>query len=183
MNGAYSCILHVEIILSFAQINPSFAKRWIVWKSVKWNVFFFLAMAIMIIATKHSTYHHLCCLLSTDWNVKRSPNSLQNSMSEWTSCHLLSWVPSDVTAWENTKLVLSRTHLTFLPSWVNLYNRSASTFQLKTIEIATKHIFLCSSINKWLRKTLITTQQARGTRWETGVMCGENQSPLKPLTI
>ena len=66
---------------------------------------------------------------------------------------------------------------------VNLYNRSASTFQLKTIKIATKHLFLCSSINKWLRKTLITTQQARGTRWETGVMGGENQSPLKPLTI
>ena len=61
----------------------------------------------------------------------------------------------------------------------------ALTFPLKTIEITTKHIILCSSINNMWGKPLITTQQSRGTVWESGVrpMSGESQSPLKPLTI
>ena len=54
---------------------------------------------------------------------------------------------------------------------------SASFFPLKTQNINKNHFILCSSINKIMGKTLITTQQARGNhRWEPGVLGGENQS-------
>ena len=32
-------------------------------------------------------------------------------------------------------------------------------------------------------ETLISTQQSRGTLWESGVTGGENQGLLKPLTV
>ena len=46
---------------------------------------------------------------------------------------------------------------------VNLGKRSALVFSLKTQNINENHFILCSSIYKMMRKTLITTQQARGT--------------------
>ena len=46
---------------------------------------------------------------------------------------------------------------------VNLGKRSASVFSLETQNIDKSHFILCSSISKIMGKTLITTQQARGT--------------------
>ena len=46
---------------------------------------------------------------------------------------------------------------------VNLGKRTASVFSLKTQIINKIHFILCFSINKVMGKTLITTQQARGT--------------------
>ena len=46
---------------------------------------------------------------------------------------------------------------------VNLGKRSASVFSLKTQNINKNHFIICSSINKMMGKSLITTQQARGT--------------------
>ena len=51
---------------------------------------------------------------------------------------------------------------------VNVAKRETSTFPLKTIEITTKHLILCSSIKNMFGKTLITTQQSTGTLWESG---------------
>ena len=88
--------------------------------------------------------------------------------------------PGEVTRCEPPKK-LQQTCSTLTPDhlYVNILGGNSKQnvrifFSLKNIEITTKHLILCSSINKRLRKTLITTKQARET---TG---GENQS-LKSL--
>ena len=57
---------------------------------------------------------------------------------------------------------------------VILVKYSASFILLKTQNINKNHFILCSSINKRWGKTLLSTQQSRGTPWESGVMSGEN---------
>ena len=72
---------------------------------------------------------------------------------------------------------------------VTLANRSSSVYSLETQYINTNHFILCSSINKIMWKTLITTQQVRATTggnrgfWVGRIKVTENTKQRADLNI